>query len=108
MNFASTATDEGRSVPSAVFDAFGDERRLRTFAVLRSESAPINVFPLARMVAAEETGAAHWAVTDDRVREVRISLHHNHLPKLADEGLVEYDHEEGTVTAVREIEWLLR
>lgn len=42
---------------------------------------------------------------DDSVaarRRIRIALHHNHLPKLAEAGLITYDDE--TVTATAELE----
>lgn len=43
--------------------------------------------------------------SDDEVRRrVRIRLHHNHLPKLADAGAVEYDDE--SVAATPELETL--
>lgn len=32
----------------------------------------------------------------ERLEELRISLHHNHLPRLDEEGLIDYDEEEGT------------
>jgi hypothetical protein len=34
---------------------------------------------------------------EDRRERVRIGLHHRHLPKLAEAGLVEYDYEAGVV-----------
>lgn len=35
--------------------------------------------------------------TDHRL-EVEVTLHHVHIPLLSDVGLVEYDHQHGTVT----------
>jgi hypothetical protein len=37
--------------------------------------------------------------TDDRRRRVLLSLHHNHLPRLADHGVLQYDPAAGTVSA---------
>lgn len=45
---------------------------------------------------------ATLASDEDAHEQLRIALHHNHLPKLADAGLVTYDDE--TVTATDRIE----
>lgn len=42
---------------------------------------------------------------DDR-RRTRVALHHNHLPRLADAGLITYDEE--TVTATNRLESVAR
>lgn len=36
---------------------------------------------------------------DDERRQVLLALHHNHLPRLEDHGVLEYDPESGIVTA---------
>lgn len=33
----------------------------------------------------------------DQLERIRITLHHNHLPRLADAGLIDYDARHGTV-----------
>lgn len=43
-----------------------------------------------------EPGATDSTSTDRRER-VRLDLHHNHLPRLADAGLIDYDARTGTV-----------
>lgn len=54
---------------------------------------------LAARVAAELSDAAPGTVDEDHRRRVLLALHHNHLPKLADHGLLEYDPDAGIVTA---------
>lgn len=44
-----------------------------------------------------ETVAADGAVDEADVDRVEVSLHHNHLPKLADEGYLDYDRRHGDV-----------
>ena len=41
---------------------------------------------------------------DDLLAETRNSLHHNHLPKLASEGLISHDTGRGRVTATEQLE----
>ena len=65
------------------------ERRRRVLAVLEDRSAPVTLEELAVEVAARETGLE--CPPGDTVTEVTTSLHHVHLPKLADYGVVEYD-----------------
>lgn len=39
---------------------------------------------------------------DEDSKSIKIYLHHNHLPKLADKGTVQYDVETNTVSITRE------
>jgi len=36
-------------------------------------------------------------VPESTVHDVHVSLHHRHLPKLDDAGLLDYDHDDRTV-----------
>lgn len=53
--------------------------------------------------------AADSRPTDPDHEDVRVELRHNHLPKLVEHGLVEFDAEEGTVryTPVAPVEMVL-
>lgn len=87
---AETALDE-------VYGALADERRRQVVSTLTHESVPIDVETLARRVTVREACADTAMVTEERIREVCLSLYHHHLPKLADVGLIEYDTEEKVV-----------
>lgn len=75
--------------------ALGSERRLLVLRVLMEEHPPISREELARRVAAGEAG--HSEPDEAAVRDVLISIHHVHLPKLEDVGLVECTHEKGVL-----------
>lgn len=59
--------------------------------------------PRQQLTAILATIRAEDEAADEQLRRrVRISLHHNHLPKLADAGVITYDEE--TVAATEELE----
>lgn len=65
-----------------VFALLRDRRRRAALHVLAARTAPVALADLAAAVAAREAADA------DAVAE---ALHHVHLPKLADAGVVDYD-----------------
>lgn len=83
-------TDVPELTPDAVFDALQNPRRRFVLAYLRQQDRPVTLTELAQKTAAWEADAPVSEVEDERVNRVKLSLHHTHLPKLADLGLVEY------------------
>lgn len=66
-----------------------DERRRVTLDVLANRSTPIDLWDVAFDVASREQDVAD---PDERtVERVAVSLHHHHLPKMTDFGVIEYD-----------------
>lgn len=78
-------------LPPAVIDALADERRRRTLAVLNDRATPLSVTDLACELASAELDTTRGEVPEDYRHSVHVALHHCHLPKLADAGLVLYD-----------------
>ncbi|WP_436927678.1 DUF7344 domain-containing protein [Halosimplex amylolyticum] len=65
------------------------ERRRTTLDILAGSTAPVELEELATTVAARESDVR---VPDEATTErVAINLHHNHLPKMANLGLIAYD-----------------
>lgn len=87
--------------PDDWMSALANERRLLLIDELRSISTPIEKQHLAKRIAARETGKPPDAISTEVVRKVHISLHHNHLPRLADVGLIDFEVEDGTIHDVR-------
>jgi len=78
-----------------LLDALAHERRQRVCEVLAGadrEFLPLDA--LSERVAARHESGADGAADP---RTVRVELHHVHLPKLDEAGLIEYDHELNTV-----------
>ena len=84
--------------PSEVaFGVLPNRRRSRLVGALACREPDVSLEALASAVAARESSTP----SDALVREVAISLHHVHLPRLADADVVDYDTETNTVTDVR-------
>ena len=81
-----TTTDDLLSAPA-------DARRRFVLHHLRQNGANAKVDELANHVAAWEADTTVADVSDDLVEDVRTSLHHVHLPKLADVNVVEWTDE---------------
>lgn len=108
MEHDATEHDTGESPTgpkSRLFDALADGRRRVVVDSLTEADAPMDVRELARRVAARErsgAGDAPGSPPPDAVHRVHVSLHHAHLPKLDDAGLVEYDADRQVVVDVAE------
>lgn len=93
--------------PDVVFDVLRNPRREFALAYLRQQDRPVTLTELARKVTAWEVGVPPTEVEKDRVQQVRVSLHHTHLPKLANFGLVEYtDDDRHTVRVTEKVQTL--
>lgn len=80
-----------------IFDVLSDERRRAVLTHLLEQPSPVAVEELVeRVVSAEASGQAGRSPD-----AVRVSLYHNHLPKLANANAIRFDSERGLVT-VRE------
>ncbi|WP_137285986.1 DUF7344 domain-containing protein [Halorussus salinisoli] len=77
-----------------------NERRRHVLAALSERSGSVPVRELAEAVAAREIGTDIDAdeISSETAERVVASLHHLHLPKLADADAVAYDDEAGTVS----------
>lgn len=62
---------------------------------------PVDVATLATAVAEETAGEVEPA--PEAVERIAISLHHNHLPRLSDAGVLDYDEASNRVTRVGSI-----
>lgn len=92
-------TQEGPPFPTTteIHRVLSSERRRITLRVLVNSEAPLALRELAVMVAERE------AVEDsvgEEIDRVAIELHHNHLPRIAGVGLVQYDAESNHVDAI--------
>lgn len=74
------------------FRLLAAERRRIVLDVLEGWNPPVELHELA-------TEVARWEGEDEAGGRVALTLHHRHLPMMADVGALDYDPEEKTVTA---------
>lgn len=84
-----------------VFEALGHRIRRNALAALADTESSLALADLAAETVAREQGDTIEALSDDLVSKRRHQLHHTHIPKLADLGFVEYDHERRVVTSTK-------
>jgi len=81
--------EEGASPTDATLSALADGRRRTALAQLLTARGRTPVDVLATRVAAVEAGVSPVDVDADRHGDVAVDLHHHHLPKLDDVGLLD-------------------
>lgn len=96
---------ESESPPSTPADSLSEllqnPYRRAAVAYLAERRAPVGLYALAgQLIESIDSTPADRAPDD--VEAMAVALHHNHLPRLADHGLLEYDVERRTVLVPRE------
>lgn len=79
------------------FDLLGDDRRRSLLELLPTDGASIPLRTAALHLVLEESTEAVPTVGPESFRCMIASLHHSHLPRLADLDVVEYDVEAETI-----------
>ncbi|MFC6826614.1 DUF7344 domain-containing protein [Halopelagius fulvigenes] len=89
-------TPSGRSTIDslAVLD---DKHRLAAVGILAAKDRSVTLSSLAEGVAAEIRDVERGKIPKRDIEQVEITLHHNHLPKLDDAGVLEYSPEDHRV-----------
>ena len=85
-----------------VFDVLGEPRRNRAVRVLQDHGTPMPLDRLAGLVESDGSTDTVAGPTPRNERRSRTDLHHNHLPKLDDAGVIRYDSDERIVTELDE------
>lgn len=85
---AALALEADETVIETTFEALASEKRLTVIGALR-DAGELSAPALVEQVTQRDESTAE---------DTRIALHHRHLPKLADLGIIEYDSERGRVS----------
>lgn len=84
--------DPLESVPAECYDVFRHPRRLRILEILGTRRRRLSLSEMTTAIVDDE----HVDVPNGQARhEVRTSLVHNHLPRLAERDIVDWDDESG-------------
>lgn len=87
-------TADGLFGGSTVFDLLSYHQRRLVIEFLATEAETVDID-----VVATEVASHIDPQTAERIDAIRASLHHQHLPKLDDAGVLDYDSPTGTVRA---------
>lgn len=96
-NTQRAAFRDASTVGDSVFAVLASERRRTVLRCLRTADAPVAMADLARDVLARERDADPGDIPEEVIERVYVSLHHCHLPKLADGGYLQYDEDQSSV-----------
>ncbi|ELY65950.1 DUF7344 domain-containing protein [Natronococcus jeotgali] len=83
-------TDANDGLPSGTWRLLADPRRRYLLESLQP-GAPTTLSALAEEIAARERGEPAGTIDRTVRRRIEIALVHNHLPRLADRGVIAYD-----------------
>ena len=78
------------------FSLISDSRRRFTLYFLLS-NGQANIETVSLQIAAWEQDKTIASVSEKTQETIKISLHHNHLPKLVESGIIEYDSRSGDI-----------
>jgi hypothetical protein len=89
--------DYGRQLQiDLLFDVLSDHQRRQLVGYMHASNEDIfHLDDFAQIIDIQETDFSE--VDEKNRKQVKIALHHRHLPKLADAGLIEYDSRHGDV-----------
>ena len=96
----SPAIDTSASVElgeDQVYHLLQNERRRNVLRYLHDAEGTVSMRDIAEQVAAWENDSTVQAITSSERQRVYIPLYQSHLPKLDEEGIIEYDQSRGTV-----------
>ncbi|WP_231189783.1 hypothetical protein [Haladaptatus sp. DYF46] len=80
-----------------VYHLLQNERRRNVLRYLHDVEGKVSMRDIAEQVAAWENDSTVQAITSSERQRVYIPLYQSHLPKLDEEGIIEYDQSRGTV-----------
>lgn len=92
QTFSGSTSGQGRTLEltgTEYHRLLSDERRRVALAILEAERTPIDLTELATAVATQEDDTD--VPEDEHVERVATALHHNHLPKMDQLNVVDYD-----------------
>lgn len=89
--------DDARLPNDQLFHLLANQRRRAVLYYLGEYEQTVSMRALAERIAAWEHGTTIRMLGSDERQRVYISLYQNHLPKLDESGVIEYDQSRGTV-----------
>ncbi len=95
---AATGDSDAGDLPlDQVFEILKNERRRRVLQYLWEHDGESTLGTLAEHIAALENDTTVSALSSAQRKRVYVGLYQSHLPKMADNGVIEFDKDRGTV-----------
>lgn len=82
---------------AALFDVLSDPRRRFLIACLDEHSKPMAMADAADALTNRECEMPSEHISDEQVLSRYLALHHVHVPKMADNGIIEYNPARNTI-----------
>lgn len=98
---SASRTSTGDLTPTAIFSLLANDHRRYTLRYLSRKVGAVSLGDLAEQIAIWDADPTY-----DYYERILTGLHHNHLPKLADAGVVYYDVEQETVELLETVDSL--
>lgn len=96
---ADNRPDEGEQLDQdVIFDVLYNRRRRQVIRYLLEHDQTATTSDLAEAIAAEENDVPIAQLSSSERKRVYVGLYQNHLPKLDDVGVIDYDKHRGTIT----------
>lgn len=76
-----------------IFDALADRRRRKLLYSLRDHDGSLTFTSAAEELALVHCDSTKYDYPEEEIEQIYASLHDEHVPKLAEQGLVVYDRE---------------
>lgn len=92
-----TESNQTQERTTVIYECLSHSRRRYTLHRLHEAETPLPLPDLAEDVADWEVDGSKSKNDDETVKNVYFSLYHNHVPKLTEAGLIQYDQERDIV-----------
>lgn len=80
-----------------ILDLIANQRRREVLDVLLTHDWLLTTNDIRNEVVEREHGTVITEIPSEEVKKVHISLNHVHIPKLAEDGLINYDSDRGLI-----------
>ena len=100
-----TSPGKGGSVDrETAFDILSNQRRRHTLHYLLREERPVELRELSTQISAWENGVEPEEISHKERKRVYTALRQTHLPKMDEEGVLNYDKNRGVIEPTTEVE----
>ncbi|MFP9193776.1 DUF7344 domain-containing protein [Natronosalvus vescus] len=89
-----------------ILDLCRDQHRRIVLAVLAEEHRSLTLDDLSKAILKYNHQTPVTAASEEVLTEIRLTLYHEHIPKLESEGIIEYDTERQHVVPTKQLDQL--